>query len=81
MGVSSQTIIKSLRNASAMAVNKIKEIQVNTTEGNREETLRKLAGTAMNSKLISRNQGFFTKSECISAFYTKCVGMGRLTVR
>ncbi|KAJ5764070.1 T-complex protein 1 subunit eta [Penicillium manginii] len=65
-GVSSQTIIKGLRRASAMAVNKIKEIAVEMIEsaGSEEkkiETLRRLAGTAMNSKLIKRNQEFFTK--------------------
>lgn len=62
-GVSSQTIIKGLRRASVMAVNKIKEIAVNTTEHNQRETLQKLAATAMSSKLIHRNAGFFTKSE------------------
>lgn len=61
-GVSSQTIIKGLRRASTMAVNKVKEIAVNTNEGNKRETLSKLAGTAMSSKLIKRNTGFFTKS-------------------
>ena len=65
-GVSSQTIIKGLRRASTMAVNKVKEIAVNTSEGNKRETLSKLAGTAMSSKLIKRNTGFFTKSKfCI----------------
>lgn len=62
-GVSSQTIMKGLRRASAMAVNKVKEIAVNTTEGNQRDTLRKLAATAMSSKLIHRNADFFTKSE------------------
>lgn len=61
-GVSTQTIIKGLRRASAMAVNKVKEISVSTTEGSEYETLRKLAATAMSSKLIHRNAGFFTKS-------------------
>jgi T-complex protein 1 subunit eta len=61
-GVSSQVIIKGLRRASTMAVNKIQEIAVNTGEGNRRETLEKLAATAMTSKLIKRNTGFFTKS-------------------
>jgi T-complex protein 1 subunit eta len=61
-GVSTQTIIKGLRRASAMAVNKIKEISVSTTEGSKYETLRKLAATAMSSKLIHRNADFFTKS-------------------
>ena len=60
--VSTQVIIKGLRRASAMAVNKIKEISVSTTEGNKLETLRKLAATAMSSKLINRNADFFTKS-------------------
>ena len=63
-GVSSQTIMKGLRRASAMAVNKVKEMAVNTSEGNKRETLNKLAATAMSSKLIKRNAGFFTKSAC-----------------
>lgn len=46
-----------------MAVNKIKEIAVNTGEGNKRETLRKLAATAMSSKLIHRNADFFTTSK------------------
>ena len=62
-GVSSQTIIKGLRRASLMAVNKVKEIAVSTSEGNQRETLRKLAATAMSSKLIHRNAEFFTKSK------------------
>lgn len=61
-GVSTQTIIKGLRRAGVMAVNKIKEISVSTTEGSEYETLRKLAATAMSSKLIHRNADFFTKS-------------------
>ena len=60
-GVSSQTIIKGLRLASTMAVNKIKEIAVSTSESNQRESLRKLAATAMSSKLIHRNADFFTK--------------------
>lgn len=64
-GVSSQVIIKGLRRAGTMAVNKVKEIAVSTTEGNQRETLRKLARTAMSSKLIYRNEQFFTKSGCI----------------
>lgn len=61
-GVSSQTIIKGLRRASVMAVNKIKEIAVNTSEGNKRDVLRRLAATAMSSKLIHRNADFFTRS-------------------
>ena len=64
-GASSQTIVKGLRRASTMAVNKIKEISISTTEGNKEETLRRLAATAMNSKLIHRNSDFFTKSKLL----------------
>ncbi|MCJ1410075.1 T-complex protein 1 subunit eta [Ptychographa xylographoides] len=60
-GVSSQTIIKGLRRASLMATKKIMEIAVNTDEGNKRETLRRLAATAMSSKLIHRNADFFTK--------------------
>ena len=62
-GVSTQTIIKGLRRSSTMAVNKIKEISVSVQEGSKVETLRKLAATAMNSKLIHRNADFFTKSK------------------
>ncbi|KAJ5468524.1 hypothetical protein N7475_006276 [Penicillium sp. IBT 31633x] len=65
-GVSSQTIIKGLRRASAMAVNKVKEIAVDMlhaadSQEKKVETLRRLAATAMNSKLIKRNSDFFTK--------------------
>ena len=59
-GVSSQVIIKGLRRASHMAINKIKEIAVTNTEGNRIDTLCRLAATAMTSKLIKRNTNFFT---------------------
>lgn len=62
-GVSSQIIVKGLRRASSVAVNKIKEIAVSTSEGSHRETLTKLAGTAMTSKLIKRNTEFFTKSQ------------------
>merc|ERR1712137_924190 len=52
--------MKGLRRASHLAVNKIMEIAVDTAEGNQRDTLRKLAGTAMSSKLIHRNADFFT---------------------
>lgn len=64
-GVSSQIIIKGLRKASTMAVNKIKEIAISTDEANHRDTLAKLAATAMTSKLIKRNTEFFTKSRGI----------------
>lgn len=60
-GVSSQTIIKGLRRASGMAVNKIKEISVSMNDTNKRTTLRRLAATAMSSKLIHRNADFFTQ--------------------
>jgi T-complex protein 1 subunit eta len=74
LGVSSQTIIKGLRRASTMAVNKIKEIAVDTQENNQRETLRKLAATSMSSKLIHRNADFFTKSmlPCACALSNIC---------
>jgi T-complex protein 1 subunit eta len=66
-GVSAQTIIKGLRRGSAMAVNKVKEIAVDMIDSagseKKVETLRRLAATAMNSKLIKRNSDFFTKSK------------------
>ena len=65
-GVSTQVIIKGLRRASVMAVTKVKEISVSTANGNQVETLRKLAATAMSSKLIHRNADFFTKSKQIA---------------
>ena len=70
-GVSTQVIIKGLRRASVMAVNKVKEISVSTAEGNKVETLRKLAATAMSSKLIHRNADFFTKSKGIASARSK----------
>lgn len=64
--MSSQIIVKALRRASQMAVNKVKEIAVATEESNQRDTLIKLAGTAMTSKLIKSNTDFFTKSEVLS---------------
>ena len=77
-GVSAQTIIKGLRRGSAMAVNKVKEISVDMldaakNEDQKEQTLRRLAATAMNSKLIKRNTEFFTKSKSTAL----CVCLGR----
>ncbi len=80
-GVSAQTIVKGLRTASAMAVNKVKEIAVDMidsagSEEKKVETLRRLAATAMNSKLIKRNSDFFTKSKSSSPLINgpKCCG-------
>lgn len=49
-----------------MSVNKVKEIAIDIidaagSEEQKIDTLRKLAATAMNSKLIKRNSDFFTK--------------------
>ncbi|GAM90291.1 hypothetical protein ANO11243_083340 [Dothideomycetidae sp. 11243] len=63
-GVSSQVIVKGLRRACIMAVNKIREIAVDVRgekDEERRETLKKLAATAMSSKLIHRNADFFTQ--------------------
>ncbi|SPO04309.1 related to CCT7 - component of chaperonin-containing T-complex [Cephalotrichum gorgonifer] len=65
-GVSTQLINKALRRASAMAVNKVREISVATNDASRRDTLEKLAATAMTSKLIKRNSTFFTKM-CVDA--------------
>ena len=64
-GVSSQIIVKGLRRASQLATTKVMEMSVGIDGEGRDvkrETLRKLAGTAMSSKLIHRNSDFFTKS-------------------
>ena len=61
-GVSAQIIMKGLRRAGQLAVDKVEEIAVTTDGGKQRETLRRLAATAMSSKLIHRNSDFFTKS-------------------
>ena len=38
-------------------------LEASGSEEKKIETLRRLAGTAMNSKLIKRNSDFFTKSK------------------
>ena len=69
-GVSAQTIIKGLRRANTMAINKVKEISVDIagddySQEKKVQMLRRLAGTAMSSKLIKRNSDFFTQSKRI----------------
>ena len=71
-GVSSQIIIKGLRRASMMAVKKIQEIAVSSNQVNQRDTLRKLAATAMSSKLIHRNADFFTKSMILDMICAMC---------
>lgn len=73
-GVSTQTIVKGLRRSSQMAINKVKEIAASVDAGaDKRDTLRKLAATAMSSKLIHRNAGFFTKSTFCYATVWMCV--------
>ena len=65
-GMSSNTIVKGLRNASQLATRKVMEMSVGIGEQSEEtriDTLKKLAATAMSSKLIHRNADFFTKSK------------------
>lgn len=57
-----QIIIKSFRKACQLAVQKIKEIEVSvasTDVDGRRKMLERVAGTALNSKLISRHKSFF----------------------
>lgn len=61
-GVSSRVMIKALRRACDLAVNRIVELSISTSEGSKETTLQRLAATAMSSKLIHRNADFFTRS-------------------
>lgn len=75
--VSAQTIVRGLRRGSAMAVKRLQEIAVDMKAASEDpekkvQTLRRLAATSMNSKLIKRNTDFFTKSE-LSRFTIICV--------
>ena len=74
-GVSPQIIIKGLRRAGSMATNKVEEIAVTTDAGKQRETLRRLAATAMSSKLIHRNADFFTKSESCASESGLCAAL------
>lgn len=59
-----QIIIKGFRMASAEALSKLKKLQVEIDrkdEGKLREMLTRCAGTALNSKLISGQKGFFAK--------------------
>lgn len=62
-GVSPHVIITGFRKASRMAINKLQEIAVTIDRTNEQEfrsLLEKCASTAMNSKLIHSQKGFFT---------------------
>lgn len=63
-GISSHLIIKGLRKASELAVDKVKEVALEIKKDNAAEfrqLLERCASTAMSSKLISKNSEFFTK--------------------
>lgn len=62
-GVSTHVICRGLTTACAMAVEKIGELAVSVERDadNFRELLEKCAATAMSSKLIHQNAGFFTK--------------------
>lgn len=63
-GLSSHLITRGLRTACDLAVARIKELAVSIPKNNTAEfrqLLERCATTAMSSKLISRNLGFFTK--------------------
>ncbi|CAG5929349.1 unnamed protein product, partial [Menidia menidia] len=63
-GLHPQTIIRAFRTATHLAVNKIREISVSVKKDDKQEQrqlLEKCAATAMNSKLIAGQKGFFSK--------------------
>ncbi|SCU92775.1 LAMI_0E11980g1_1 [Lachancea mirantina] len=66
-GISSHIIIKGYRKAVDLAVNKIRELAVDTSaENDSRKMLEHCARTAMSSKLISSNADFFVKM-CVDA--------------
>jgi len=59
-GVPAQTIIRSFRKAALMGVARLKETSIAGADpAEKRAMLIKCAGTAMNSKLIARNKGYF----------------------
>lgn len=60
-------IIQSFRKAGQLAVQKVKDIQVRVADSDvvgRRQMLERVAGTALNSKLISRHKPFFSPMVC-----------------
>ena len=56
-------LLQSYRKACQLAVQKIKDIEVriaDSDEVGRRQMLERVAGTALNSKLISRHKAFFS---------------------
>lgn len=63
-GMSSNSIVKGLRDSVALVVKKIKELEINLEEKPQEEEydmLIKCALTAMNSKIIQQNGDFYSR--------------------
>ncbi|GBP27220.1 T-complex protein 1 subunit eta [Eumeta japonica] len=63
-GVHPRIIVRAVRTASKIAVDKVKDLAVkidNRTPDEQRELLRKCAATAMSSKLIHRQKDFFSK--------------------
>uniref|UniRef100_A0A8C6M332 T-complex protein 1 subunit eta n=1 Tax=Nothobranchius furzeri TaxID=105023 RepID=A0A8C6M332_NOTFU len=62
-GLHPQTIIRAFRTATNLAVSKIKEIAVSVKKDDKEQRqlLEKCAATALNSKLIAGQKGFFSR--------------------
>ncbi|GMH81425.1 hypothetical protein TrST_g12006 [Triparma strigata] len=58
-GVHPQVVIRAMRVATKMAVQRVKDLQVPFEGEKGREMLLKCAGTALNSKLISRHQDLF----------------------
>lgn len=71
-----QIIIKSFRKACQLAVQKIKEIEVSVASSDvdgRRKMLERVAGTALNSKLISRHKSFFAPMvRQFNSLYREC---------
>lgn len=70
-GIHPQTLMTGIREASSMAVKRIKELQVGVNEMGEGEKganllLERVAGTALNSKLICSYKGFFAPM-CVQA--------------
>ena len=82
-GVHPRVIIRSFRKATALALEKIRELSVGVAKENKEELrslLVKCAATAMSSKLIHQQKDFFSnmvrsiklyRNLCIITEYTK----------
>lgn len=69
-GVHPQVIIKGFRMANAEALKKLSEVQVTfATDESKREMLVKCAETALNSKLIERQKGFFAEMLVTAATY------------